>query len=598
MAVDLVEKKKSKRWWYIGSILIIAIGVFIITWVNNNKTIYIPLSEAITLSQEKIFSEAEVGYATMTLIVADDVKDKTVKDIDDKDVALKGKQEIYVSINYLTIKDLKDLGFQFPYLYKQVSGDGIDWGNIVAMLLPIAIVCGLVYVLMFTDIIVGKTDKFKSNKDNKVTFADIGGVSNAKDELREAVNFLLDREYLNKLGAKIPKGILLTGSPGCGKTMLARAIANEAKVDFFYSTASQFQSYWFGLTAQKIKKLFKQAKSKPSIIFIDEFESIAQKRGFRGSDISKDNEITINQLLAEMDGFDKNTNLLVIAATNHPEVLDSAVLRPGRFDRKIVVNVPTYKDRCEILSIHIRNKPLAEDVKIDVIAKQTSGMSGADLAAIFNEASIIAGIAHKEKIDMADIGNAIDKVISGIERKGFIMTDEEKRIVAYHEAGHALVASLLPNCDKVQRVSILPHGNAGGFTRLASDKENILLSKSKVLDYISMMFGGRAAEEIIIGDISSGAQNDIQQANSMAKEMVISYGMGKSFGLRSWNVNEGISNESQKIIESDIKLIIDECYDKSKEIILNNKEKLDKIAQNLIEYEILDSEVVEKIINE
>jgi len=604
------KKRRVNRWVYIVGAMLLALavsaGVFFYKESiekESIETVEIPLSEAILLSKDNVFSEMQVGEG-ITLVVADDLAQRASVDIDGEEIILKGKQKVDVGLMRYELKDLKDLGFVMPPVYKE---EHLEWWKSVVnssmfnVFIPLIIIGILFVVLLKAGILTGKAGETFRKDGKSLPFSDIGGVGDAKDNLMEAVSFLRDKKYLQKVGAQIPHGILLSGAPGVGKTMLAKAMASEADVPFYFISGSELQSHWFGLTAQKIKKMFKRAKSQPSIVFIDEIDSIAQKRSYRGTDVSRDNDMTMNQLLAEMDGFDSNSNILVIAATNHAEVLDPALLRQGRFDRQINIPLPDFKERIEILAIHSKDKPVANDVRLGDIAKSTSGMSGADLAGIWNEASIIAGREHKESIDMMDINRALDRILAGCERKGTIFTEKEKRIVAYHEAGHALVASLLPECDKVQRVSILPHGNSGGFTRLSSEKEERLLSKTKAESAICMMIGGRIAEELAIGDISNGAANDLMQANQLATEMVERYGMGEKFGLRCCvHSDDGfrdVSHETAYIIERDVESLLKGCYDHAKGLIEGKMTVLKTLADRLVEVEVVDADELDRIID-
>jgi cell division protease FtsH len=596
------KKKPNRKWWYISGAILLALVIGVggyFYYKANYEKVEIPLGEAVLLSKQAIFSYGIFGDKQATLTVADNVTSQKSIDIDNNPIELKAKQQVQVNTNYMNANGLKTLGFVLPDNYKAISDD-FSWSVFIAPTLMIVL---LVFIVLWSQgkLPMSSNSKIFERKKDSVTFKEVGGIDEVKDSLKEAVSFLVDRKYMDKLGAQVPRGILLTGLPGCGKTLLARATAAEAGVKFFYATASDFQSHFFGLSAQRLRQLFIDARRQPSIIFIDEFESIAQKRNFTGTDVSRDNQMSINQILAEMDGFNSKSPLLVIAATNHPEVLDPAILRPGRFDRKITVGLPSFKERMEILSIHCRNKPLAEDIDIESIAKQTGGFSGADLAAILNEAAIFAGREHKEKIEAVDINNAIDKVLTGDGRKAVKFTDAEKRLVAYHEAGHALVASLLPECDRVQRISILPHGESGGFTRLSSEKEERLISKSKAKSAIAMMLGGRVAEELIIGDISNGASNDLMKANQLATEMVERFGMGKKFGLRfcdQFNGKKALSSESRALIDQDVQFLLNEAYGVAKGLIEGKKETLDALANRLIEIETIDAEEVNKIIGE
>lgn len=602
------KKQKKLRVYYIILAVLIALELGIAGYYYYqiqylpNKPVELPLGEAVTMSKVGTFSDMEYNNSQITLTIGEGIKNLQATDMDKKPISLNEGQKITVKNDWLNLNGLKTLGFINPPNYKQVP-DVMDWGELARMLLPLFLIVTFIYLMFFSNVLEGGFKQFRKDK-NSITFADVGGLAEAKLSLMEAASFIIDRKYLIKTGAKIPKGILLTGEPGVGKTMLARAMATETGIGFHYATGSEFHSYFVAMAAKKVKKLFNKARRFPSIIFIDEFDSLGQRRSFRGTDMATDNEHTLNQLLAEMDGFTKDTQVLVIAATNHPEVLDPALLRAGRFDRRIDVGLPTFKERQEILQIHAKGKPLATSVSIENLAKQTGGMTGADLAGVLNEAAIRAGRNHKSEIEMSDLVNAIDAVVAGAERKALILTDKEKRLVAYHEAGHALVASLLPECEKVQRISILPHGVAGGFTRLSTEQETALLSKTKALSMISMMLGGRVAEELVIGDISSGAQNDIQRANQIATEMVRHMGMGEKYGLRylgqqvnpMFGGNGDISTEALNTIEGDVSNILNECYGVAKGLIGGKKNILDKLADRLIEVETLDVDEINGII--
>jgi cell division protease FtsH len=352
------------------------------------------------------------------------------------------------------------------------------------------------------------------------------------------------------------------------------------------------------MAAMRVKRLFKTASRTPSVIFIDEFDSIATKRGMSGSDVGREWNHTLNQLLAEMDGFKKNSKIIVLAATNRVDVLDPAVMRAGRFDRKIIIPLPNYEARCEILRIHGKNKRLSKSVDLEVVARQTSGFSGADLALLLNEAAILAGKEQSNVIKMPHLLGAIDKVLVGDERKGYSIMPEERKVLAYHEAGHAVVASFAPQGDRVQRITILPHGYAGGFTRTSQEKESVILSKTKGLSNVATLLGGRVAEEIVICDISSGAENDLKKANELAREMVEHYGMSEEYGLRYCTQNALGLNESetQKMVDTGMNNILTKAHATATDIITNQRVLLDKIAEKLLEVETLDSNEIENII--
>lgn len=447
----------------------------------------------------------------------------------------------------------------------------------------------------------GKSGTMFKRDENIVSFADVGGLGEVKDSLKEVVDFIKDRSYFDKVGAQIPRGILLVGPPGTGKTLLARALATEADVPFIYSSGAEFQSSFVAATAMKVRALFKRAKKYPScIVFIDEFDSLGHKRGFGSTDLQRDESNTLNQLLSEMDGFKKDSKVMVLAATNRVEVLDPAVLRPGRFDRKINVFLPALRERIEILQIHSKGKPFDKDVSMENISKQTSGFSGADLTSLLNEAAITAARKHENEITNQSIMEAIDRVLVGEERQGFVLSDKERKFVAYHESGHAVVASFIPEIDKVQRISILPHGQAGGLTRISVDTENVLISKSKAMGTISVLLGGRVAEQLVMGDISSSAQDDIKKANAIAREMVVHYGMGKESGLIYDGYNETgvkeLSNFTCDTIDIEISSILNECYRKAEETISGHREILDRIANRLLEVETLNGDEIEQLV--
>jgi len=536
----------------------------------------------------------------LTLTIATGVS-TSVLDVDGKEAILNSGDEIMVSVGLLTLKDLQDMGFIMPETYSQ-SNETRTANAWLSILNSIILIGGLALLFwwLYGGFLMGKVRKYGKSKSD-ISFADIGGISEVKESLMEAVSFLRDRRYLQRVGAQIPRGILLEGAPGTGKTMLAKAVAREANVPFFYTSASEFHDMWVGLAARRIRKLFKEAGKETSVIFIDELDAVAHRRTVGQTDAGREWNHTLNQLLSEMDGFTPNTKILVLAATNRPEVLDPAILRPGRFDRRIIVPLPNQRDRYEILRIHARGKNLSADINFDALARQTAGLSGADLVAVLNEAAIIAGRERSEHIHMVHIGRAIDKVLVGTARKNLTLSNEEKRTFAYHEAGHALVSFFLPEADKVQRISILPHGQAGGFTRLAPEKEALVQTKTKLLSSITVLLGGRAAEEIAVGDITSGAQDDIKKANALAFEMVAHYGMGKKFGLRYCERNEvigvkEISSEASDTIDAEIESILGECYDRAKAVVNAHKDELEKVASKLLEVEAMSGEEITRLL--
>ncbi|MDN5331864.1 MAG: cell division protease FtsH [Tepidanaerobacteraceae bacterium] len=438
----------------------------------------------------------------------------------------------------------------------------------------------------------------------KVTFKDVAGVDEAKEELQEVVEFLKHPKKFIELGARIPKGVLLVGPPGTGKTLLARAVAGEAGVPFFSISGSDFVEMFVGVGAARVRDLFEQAKKNaPCIVFIDEIDAVGRQRGAGLGGGHDEREQTLNQLLVEMDGFTINEGIIIIAATNRPDILDPALLRPGRFDRQIVVDRPDVKGREEILRVHARNKPLAEDVDLGVLARRTPGFTGADLENLINEAALLAARRNKKKITMEELEEAITRVVAGPEKKSRIMTERERKLVAYHEAGHAVVAELLPNVDPVHEVSIIPRGRAGGYTLILPKEDRFFMSKSELLDHVTHLLGGRASEELVLKEVSTGAQNDLERATEIARRMVMEYGMSETLGPmtlghkqeevflgRDLARGRNYSEEVAAAIDKEVRNIIDKCYSRAKTLLSENINKLHKVAEALLEREKLSEE--------
>ncbi|NLA83053.1 MAG: ATP-dependent zinc metalloprotease FtsH [Clostridiales bacterium] len=443
---------------------------------------------------------------------------------------------------------------------------------------------------------------------NKVTFDNVAGADEEKDELKEIVEFLKNPRKFIELGARIPKGVLLVGPPGTGKTLLAKAVAGEADVPFFSISGSDFVEMFVGVGASRVRDLFDQAKkNSPCIVFIDEIDAVGRHRGAGLGGGHDEREQTLNQLLVEMDGFAVNEGIIILAATNRPDILDPALLRPGRFDRRVVVGIPDVKGREEIIKVHARGKPLGIDVDIKVLAKRTPGFTGADIENMLNEAAILAARRNLKEIGMAEIEEAITRVLAGPEKKSRIITDKDKRLVAYHEAGHAVVAKLLPNADPVHQISIIPRGQAGGYTLTLPKEDKNYISRSELEDEITMLLGGRVAEQMVLKDISTGAANDLQRASQIARKMVTEYGMSEELGPVAYNNQEEVflgrdyghttkySEEVASHIDSEIKRIISEAYSKAERMLKENINKLHKIAEVLLEKEKLESEEFEAI---
>ena len=453
--------------------------------------------------------------------------------------------------------------------------------------------------------------KTASDARDQVKFKDVAGADEEKEELEEVVEFLKDPKKFNKLGAKIPHGVLLVGPPGTGKTLLAKAVAGEAGVPFFSISGSDFVEMYVGVGASRVRDLFENARKAPaSIIFIDEIDAVGRHRGAGLGGGHDEREQTLNQLLVEMDGFGSQEGIIVIAATNRPDILDPALLRPGRFDRQITVNYPDIKGREEILKVHAHNKPLEDTVDLARVAKTTAGFTGADLANLLNEASLLAARRGKELIGMEDIEDAYIKIIAGPKKKTRAMKEREKRNTAFHEAGHAIIAHLLPTMDPVQQISIIPSGNALGYTLNPPKEDKYSVYKQELKDKIVMLLGGRAAEEIVFGDISGGASNDIQRATDIAKKMVTQLGMSKALGPRAFGSNHGevflgkdfsssqdYSDETAAKIDAEIHAIISEGYSRAKQLLTDNMDKLNFISEFLLKNEIMDGEQFEAAMN-
>ncbi len=452
--------------------------------------------------------------------------------------------------------------------------------------------------------------KLTDQSKQRVTFADVAGVDEAKEELQEIIAFLKEPKKFQKLGGKIPKGVLLYGVPGSGKTLLAKAVAGEAGVPFFGASGSEFVEMFVGVGASRVRDLFNQGKkSAPCLLFIDELDAVGRHR-FAGIGGGHDErEQTLNQLLVEMDGFDTKEGVILIAATNRPDVLDPALLRPGRFDRHIMVPNPDLKGREEILKVHTRNIKLGPDVDLKVIARRTPGFVGSDIANLVNEAALLAAREDKKAVEIKEFEEAIDRVIAGPQRKSRMISEREKKIIAYHEAGHALVAKLIPGTDPIHKVSIIPRGPALGYTLQLPLEDKYLSTKTEIIDKLTVFLGGRASEELTFNELTTGAENDLQQATEIAHKMICEYGMSDKLGPltlrkketeiflgRDFTKEKAYSEKTAQIIDEEVKKIVEDCRDRAKDLLKKNKAKLDRLAKALIEKEILAGEEVEKIL--
>lgn len=476
-------------------------------------------------------------------------------------------------------------------------------GDKIFTILPTVLMAILFVLLIKMQGLEGKGKFYDATEENvKTTFDDVAGLDEEKQEMIEIVSFLKNPEEFYKMGAKIPKGVLLCGKPGTGKTLIAKAIAGEANVPFITMNGSEFTEMFAGLGASRVRKLFEKAKkAAPAIIFIDEIDAVGSKRSEGGSAADIDNNQTLNQLLVEMDGFDSDNTVIVLAATNRPEMLDQALLRPGRFDRQITIALPDMNGREAILKIHAKDKKLAPDVDLRAIAGDTAGFTGAELANILNEAAIIATINKEKAITNKDIDDALKKVTVGVEKHSRIMSDKDKRITAYHEAGHAIVSRFLETQKDIKEVSIIPRGVAGGYTMYKTNEDKYYISKTEMLEKMIALLGGRAAEKIIINDISTGASNDLEVATNVAKDMIVVYGMSDKLGPISINVERDpyqmqlYGNNMENEIGQEVRTMVDNAYIKAQTILLEHIDKLHELANLLIEKEVISSEEFNKL---
>ncbi|MGK7931125.1 MAG: ATP-dependent zinc metalloprotease FtsH3 [Microcystaceae cyanobacterium] len=521
-------------------------------------------------------------------------------------------------INILTTHDV-DISIQ-------PQSDDSFWFRVASSLfLPILLLVGLFLLLRRAQsgpgsqaMNFGKSKaRVQMEPQTQVTFGDVAGIEQAKLELTEVVDFLKNADRFTAIGAKIPKGVLLVGPPGTGKTLLAKAVAGEAGVPFFSISGSEFVEMFVGVGASRVRDLFEQAKANaPCIVFIDEIDAVGRQRGAGLGGGNDEREQTLNQLLTEMDGFEGNTGIIIIAATNRPDVLDAALLRPGRFDRQVVVDRPDYAGRQEILNVHSRGKTLSKDVDLDKIARRTPGFTGADLANLLNEAAILAARRNLTEISMDEVNDAIDRVLAGPEKKSRVMSEKRKTLVAYHEAGHALVGALMPDYDPVQKISIIPRGQAGGLTWFTPSEDRMesgLYSRSYLQNQMAVALGGRIAEEIIFGEeeVTTGASNDLQQVARVARQMITRFGMSNrlgpvALGRQGGNVFLGrdiasdrdFSDETASVIDEEVRQLVDQAYGRAKEVLTGNRHILDKLADMLIEKETVDADELQRVLNE
>ena len=516
-----------------------------------------------------------------------------------------------------------------PGLYDKLAAKNIDvaaenppeppwWSQMFSSILPILLLCGVWFYMMQQTqggggrvMNFGKSRARMSGGDKvKVNFGDVAGADEAKQELEEVVEFLKHPKKYNDLGARIPKGVLLFGPPGTGKTLLAKAVAGEAGVPFFSISGSDFVEMFVGVGASRVRDLFEQAKKNaPCIVFIDEIDAVGRQRGAGLGGGHDEREQTLNQLLVEMDGFAANEGIIIIAATNRPDILDPALLRPGRFDRQIVVDKPDVRGRLAILKVHAKGKPIAQDADLDILARRTPGFTGADLANLVNEAALLTARRNKHQIGMTELEEAIERVMAGPERKSHIMSDEERRLTAYHEGGHTLVGMMLEHADPVHKVTIIPRGRAGGYTLMLPKEDRNYATRSELLDRLKVAMGGRVAEEVVLKEISTGASQDIKQASQIVRSMVMQYGMSDVLGPvaygedanhqvflgRDLNNQRNYSEEVASDIDKEVRRIMEDAYEACRQIITENRDKLELIANALLERETLTAAELEEL---
>ena len=588
-------------WLIIGIILI-----FVVPSIINNTNNTLTYSELIDKVENNEVTDIQISY-----------------DGESASVKLKNDNSIK-KVNIPNVENLLDnLNSAMKNNSITVTSEDEPFINIVAdLLLPVSsIILILLMLMMFSGtsqnqgasgaLSFGKSRArmINGNSKSKVTFADVAGIDEEKEELEEVVDFLKNPKKFTDMGARIPKGVLLVGQPGTGKTLLAKAVAGEAGVPFFFISGSDFVEMFVGVGASRVRDLFEEAKrNAPSIIFIDEIDAVGRQRGAGLGGGHDEREQTLNQMLVEMDGFTANEGVIVIAATNRPDVLDKALLRPGRFDRQIVVPAPDVKAREQILEVHSKKKTFEDDVDLKLIAKNTSGFTGADLENLLNEAALLAARRDKKAIGQREIEDAMVKVTMGPEKKSRVRNDKEKRLTAYHEAGHAVVSKFLPTQDPVHEISIIPRGMAGGYTMYRPTEDKSFISKTEMLENIISLLGGRVSEQIVLGDISTGASNDIERATQIAKAMCTKYGMSDRIGTitlgseqdevflgRDLAQSKPYSEETAGIIDEEIKRIIDWAYGRATDILKANRDKLDRVAAVLIEKEKITGDEFDKI---
>lgn len=609
------KKKVNEKQKFLSNILstilifIIIATLYSLFIENKSKTEEVGISQLSADIKSELVSDIIVEGDKLVV----SYKDKTEK-ISKKEV---GGTLSETLVNYgVTPKELSSVKIEI----NRPTGVGYWLLNLAPFLIPILFIVLIIWFISRQAKGAGGMQAFTfgkskariidpADKNNRVTFKDVAGAREAKQELLEIVEFLKNPKKFLDIGARIPKGLLLMGSPGTGKTLMARAVAGEARVPFFIISGSEFVEMFVGVGASRVRDLFKMAKkAAPAIIFVDEIDAVGRVRGGGAGGGNDEREQTLNQILVEMDGFEPNEKVIVIAATNRPDVLDPALLRPGRFDRRVTLDLPDRKDREEILKIHSIKKPFAEDVVLRVIAERTPGFSGADLSSLMNEAAILAAREDRKKVSQFDLIRSVEKVMLGPERKSHVLSKKEKNITAYHEAGHALVASVLPDSDPVHKVSVIARGHAGGYTMKLPLEERRLQTKKEFLDDIAVSLGGYAAEQMIFGDITTGPSSDLQSATVVAHDMVTKYGMSDKLGPVALDSMPGVvlggretglkahSETRSTEIDNEVSRIISEAYNRAKQVLVEHRKALDGIVDKLMELETLERDDFEKVL--
>ena len=590
------EKKKNRQYILLGSLVVVMIAIiaimYFMTASNSNP------SER-ELAYTELIEEVNAGNVeSVEMTVGSTTAKVKLKGVEEEKTCIIPSTQAFIEL----MQQKYEEGNEFELLQKPTN-IFVRISSTLFSLLPTILL--VVLILLFFKM-QGLGDKGKvydsETTRSKVTFDDVAGLDEEKHEMIEIVDFLKNPERFNQMGAKIPRGVLLCGQPGTGKTLIAKAIAGEAKVPFISMSGSEFIEMFAGLGASRVRKLFEKAKKiSPCIIFIDEIDAIGSRRNSSGGAESENNQ-TLNQLLVEMDGFDTDETIIVLAATNRPEMLDKALLRPGRFDRRITIGLPDMRGREAILKIHAKEKKFAEDVDLKSIAEDTAGFTGADLANILNEAAIIATINEHRAITNKDIEDAVKKVTVGLEKQSRVISEKDKKLTAYHEAGHAIVSSRLETQKNVKEVSIIPRGVAGGYTMYKSNEDKYYISKTEMEEKMVALMGGRAAEKIVLNDISTGASNDIEVATGIAKDMITKYGMSETLGPISINTEQDpyelqmLGEKFGDAIGAEVKILLDKAYVTAQKLIRENRDKLDKVAEALLQKEVISAEEFQELI--